>query len=86
MVFMPDCYLHEQLEADECGGFIDIAGNPPSDTWLRYLEDAGGILLAWVPDEFVAGVERALSVNPTDSLAWFDNIHCDLAAAYASGR
>lgn len=88
-VFLPDLYLYENMEPSECGGYIDNFGSPPIDTWLFYVEDfpdvPGGGLLSWVPDVFVAGVQRAISVNPSSAMLWLEDLPGDLAMTLMKG-
>jgi len=79
----PDLYLFEQLEQNECEGFLDDGVLAPVDTWLLYtdvvLEHARGVLLSWVPMTFVDGVQCAINVNTTNCIVWYE----DLPAAMA---
>jgi hypothetical protein len=56
-------------------GYFSFHDEPPWDTWLVYIDEAVmgsriSYLLSWVPDIFVATVERGIDVNATRSLVW----------------
>ena len=86
LAFGPDLYLHEQWEADESDGFLDVRATPPTGTWLMYLDDLpevrGGVLLSWVPAAFVRPVQRAINVNTSKCLVWLEDLPIPLAAEY----
>ncbi len=86
MAFEPDLYLHERWEWTECGGYLDLYATPPTDTWLLYLDTVpgveGGALLAWVPAIFVDAVQRAMNINTTCCILWFENLSCPLSHEY----
>ncbi len=55
-------------------GFFDEWDLPPIDTWF-YNDDSveqGGILFAWIPEKFVALVNKAISIQFLNTLSWFE--------------
>ncbi|MFD2145643.1 hypothetical protein [Mucilaginibacter antarcticus] len=54
-------------------GFIDVYDLPPIDTWFYLAKRPNGYrcIYAWVPEQFVELVERAIAVNCIDCLSWY---------------
>lgn len=82
----PYQYLHEQLEQDECGWYLDTDLIPPTDTWLLYTNEssADGLLLAWVPPAFQPCVHRAIDLNTTGCMRWLEDLQDPLGVWYRS--
>jgi hypothetical protein len=57
----------------ETASFFDEFDLPPIDTWFYngYSEPEGGILFAWIPEQFMGLAQRAIDVQFLDILHWF---------------
>jgi hypothetical protein len=59
--------------------FFDWDNIPAWDTWFAYLpehflhENSSGILLSWIPREFLPNVEEGIYVNPESCIFWLDD-------------
>jgi hypothetical protein len=57
----------------ETASFFDEFDLPPIDTWFYngYSELQGGILFAWIPEQFIDLTQRAIDMQFLDILHWF---------------
>jgi hypothetical protein len=57
----------------ETAGFFDECDLPPIDTWFYngYSEPEGGILFAWIPEQFLGLAQLAIDMQFLGILHWF---------------
>jgi hypothetical protein len=57
----------------DTAGFFDEFDLPPIDTWFYngYSEGKGGILFAWIPEQFISLAQLAIDMQFMDILHWF---------------
>lgn len=57
----------------ETEGFFDEWDLPPIDTWFYndYNPGRGGILFAWIPEQFTDLADKAIAVHFLDIMHWF---------------
>ena len=55
----------------ETRGFFDFADNPPWDLWIG---DCCGLLVSWIPEEFVDIVDDAIEIELFEVLRWVDDV------------
>lgn len=60
---------------DVTEGFFDEIDLPPIDTWFFKASDKnhGGILFAWVPEQFVELVDKAINIHLLNIIHWFED-------------
>jgi len=83
LIYAPDQTLSEGASEQASGGFLNVDDEPAWDMWLYYEADH---LIAWVPEEFVAGVDAGIAVNSTLCLNWAEDINTALRLRWASPR
>ncbi|MDD9966520.1 MAG: hypothetical protein OXR73_09865 [Myxococcales bacterium] len=56
----------------ESRGYLDVENAPPWDTWVAWSASGSdsGLLLAWVPADFVVDVESGIQVNTEQCIHW----------------
>lgn len=92
LAHLPDCSTYIGLSKDASGGFIDGLDKPPVDTWLVFEqlgvpgEPDSGCLFAWVPPQFVDGVQAAIEVNVEDCLLWAEDLPYRIGKELAVAR
>jgi hypothetical protein len=68
------CYFddtnHNYLSASESEWYFDGFDNPPWDSWIGCSD---GILVSWVPPEFLKHAEKGVDVECVDMLMWADS-------------
>ena len=59
---------------EETGGFFDGFDLPPIDTWFYndYSKETRGILFAWIPEQFIDLVDKAIATQFLDIIHWFE--------------
>jgi hypothetical protein len=84
-VFSMDETLIDGAAAVESLGFLDENNCPAIDTWFYLIEQESPsvlnlvgqerrrLLLSWVPEQFIGGVDIGIQVNPENCIDWFRN-------------
>lgn len=84
-VFSMDETLVDGAAAVDSSGFLDENNCPAIDTWFYLIEqerpsvlnligqERRRLLLSWVPEQFMAGVDIGIQVNPENCIDWFRN-------------
>lgn len=68
-----DITLLDGASEAESDGLIDVFDHPPIDSWFYISENQNGrVLFAWIPEQFVEAVDRAIAVNCVDCLYWYN--------------
>lgn len=72
LCFEPDNSLSCGGAEVACPAIFEGSNVPAWDTWVAYLEQGleFPVLLAWVPERYVAEVELALHYNPEGCIYW----------------
>lgn len=92
LVYYPDAELSDGAAEAESGGFFDVCNAPPWDTWVAMVTDAAAPeyqreqLISWVPDAFIAHVQRGIDVNPEECIVWLDESGTRFARLVARDR
>jgi hypothetical protein len=79
LAFEIDANLQDGAAFYASDRFFDWDNIPPWDTWFAYLpeqflhEIPSGILLSWIPREFLPLVEEGIYVNPESCIFWLDD-------------
>lgn len=62
------------MSPPETNGYIDVDDIPGWDTWFHCYKHPkeGNYILAWVPPEFVDGVQSAIECNPMECIYFID--------------
>lgn len=73
-VFSIDETLIDGVAAIESAGFLDSYNCPPIDTWFYLVgPKRRRLILSWVPEQFMGGVDIGIQVNLENSIDWFRN-------------
>ncbi len=70
LLYQPDANRFDGAASRASAGFFDGDNLPPWDTWLCYFAEDPGILLAWVPPEFVSAADEGIQANPERCIRW----------------
>jgi hypothetical protein len=69
LVYAPEENLADGAAQLESKGFFDGDNVPPWDTWVAF---SHGILLSWIPPQFVGLAQNGIDVNPECCIRWMD--------------
>ena len=70
--YEPDRNLADGAAELETREFLDGLNVPPWDTWIAYIHEDEGYLVAWIPPVFAETVDAGIRVNPEESIWWVD--------------
>jgi hypothetical protein len=69
LVYAPEENLADGAAQLESKGFFDGDNVPPWNTWVAF---SHGILLSWIPPQFVGLAQNGIDVNPECCIRWMD--------------
>jgi hypothetical protein len=79
VLYEPDRNLFDGGAEASSEGFFDANSVPPWDTWVCYLAEDPGTLVAWVPPALLAKAGAGVAANPEGCLSWAAEAKVELA-------
>ena len=71
LAFDVHCSMFDGLGKQETKGFVDACDTPPPEFWICYEDE---LLFSFIPDEFIAIVNKAMDVSMSESLEWYSDV------------